>query len=74
MLTELDRLRWKVGQQDQVIRDRNQTIQEYRDLIQDQQTRLTRQEKRIRNLRWDCLVLAVALIIAAVTAMKGGCW
>ena len=66
MLTELDRLRWKVGQQDQVIRERNRTIQ-------DQQTRLTRQEKRIRNLLWDCLALAVALIIAAVTALRGGC-
>jgi len=66
MLTELDRLRWKVGQQDLVIRERNQTIQEQRE-------RLTRQEKRIRNLLWDCLALAVALIIAGATALKGGC-
>ena len=66
MLTELDRLRWKVGQQDQVIRERNRTIQE-------QQERLTRQGRRIRNLLWDCLVLAVALRIVGAVALKGGC-
>lgn len=67
MLTEQDRLKWKVNEMDRVIQERNRTIQE-------QQKRLARQTRRIRNLLWDCLALVVALIIVGAVALKAGCW
>ncbi len=73
MLIEQNRLLY----QNQELREANESLlatsQAQLLVIQEYEHRLARQERRIRNLLWNCLVLIVALIIVGAVALKGGC-